>query len=96
MAMICQITTTDGEQFDAPITLKVVAEWEQWSGRTLADLARPTATDFAYLAWRASLYARKINRRIRFDDFMKKVTGWDILNIEPNAVEVIEEWLKEQ
>ena len=93
---MCQITTTDGATFDAPITLKVLTEWEDYTGKSIAFLSVPYATDFAYIAWRAAFYARKISRFTTFNKFQKIAVGWDILNIEPNAVEQIEEWLKNQ
>ncbi len=93
---MCQITTLDGTTFDAPITLKVLTEWEEHTGKSMGDLSQPDATDFAYIAWRAAFYARKISRYTNFIKFQKMVVGWDILNIEPNAVEQIEEWLKNQ
>lgn len=93
---MCQIKTTDGATFDAPITLKVLTEWEEYTGKSIAYLSRPDATDFAYIAWRAAFYARKISRFTTFNKFQKIAVGWDILNIEPNAVEQIEEWLKNQ
>ena len=93
---MCQITTLDGTTFDAPITLKVLTEWEEHTGKKMGDLSTPDATDFAYIAWRAAFYARKISRYTTFIKFQKMAVGWDILNIEPNAVEQIEEWLKHQ
>ena len=93
---MCQITTIDGNTFDAPITLKVLTEWEQHTGKSIGYLATPDANDFAYIAWRAAHYAHKINRFTTFNKFKKITVGWDILNIQPNAVEQIEEWLKYQ
>ena len=96
MALMCQITTIDGRIFDAPITLKVLTEWEQRTGKNIGYLATPDANDFAYIAWRAAHYSHKISRFTTFNKFKKITVGWDILNIQPNAVEQIEEWLKYQ
>jgi hypothetical protein len=96
MPMHAQITTINGDVWLTPITLKVCADWEHWSGKTLAAMAEPTALDFAYLCWRAAKYAGQISKRVSLDSFAKMVNGWEIVNIEPNGINQLEDWLKEQ
>jgi hypothetical protein len=96
MAMHAQITTINGDVWLTPITLKVCADWEHWSGKTLQAMTEPTALDFAYLCWRAAIYAKQISKRTSLDAFAKMVNGWEIVNITPNGVDQLEEWLKEQ
>lgn len=52
--------------------------------------------DFAYLCWRAAMYAGEIKRRTTLRDFAKIVNGWEILNITPNGIDQLEDWLKDQ
>lgn len=96
MAMHAQVTTINGDVWLLPITLQVCADWEDWSGKSLTDMAAPTAMDFAYLCWRAAIYAGEIKRRTSLRDFAKMVNGWEILNITPNGIDQLEEWLKDQ
>jgi hypothetical protein len=48
------------------------------------------------LCWRAAIYAKQISKRTSLDAFAKMVNGWEIVNITPNGVDQLEEWLKEQ
>lgn len=96
MAMHAQITTINGDVWVVPITLQVCADWEQWTGKNLGALAQPTAIDFAYLCWRAAKYAGEIPRRMKLDQFARIVNGWEIVNITPNGIDQLEEWLKDQ
>jgi hypothetical protein len=96
MPLIVQVSTIHGDYYEAPITLKVMAEWERWSGKSIKAFADPTAYDLGYIAWRASLSGKYINKKMKFDQFISIVTGWDIHHYEANAVQQIEDWLQEQ
>lgn len=96
MTLHAQITMADEEVLLAPITLKVCYEWERFTGKTLADFAEPTSYDFAVLCWRAALNAKFISKRTTLDDFAGQVIGWEVLNITPNGIGQIEDWLKGQ
>ena len=96
MALHAQVTTITGDVWLCPITMQVCIEWEKWSGKTLADMADPTASDFAYLCWRAALHAGYVKKRMRLDQFAAIINGWEIINIAPNGIEQLEDWLKEQ
>ena len=96
MTVQAQITMNNGEVWLCPVTLKVCMDWERWTGKPLSAMAEPYASDFAYLCWRAAFYAGKISKRLSLDQFAIDVAGWEILNIEPNGIDQLEEWLKEQ
>lgn len=96
MAMHAQVTTINDDVWLLPITLQVCADWEKWSGKNISAMAEPTAMDFAYLCWRAARYARKIPNRMRLEDFAAIVNGWEIVNITPNGIDQLEDWLKDQ
>jgi len=96
MPLVVLINTIHDEYYEAPITLKVMAEWERWSGKTIKDFAEPTAMDLGYLAWRAALCGRFISKRMGFNQFMAIVNSWDIQHYEPNVVKQIEDWLQDQ
>lgn len=96
MPMTAHIITIDEEVWLAPITLKVIDDWERWSKKTMVDIAKPQARDLAYICWRAAFYAGHITRRTHLDDFMRKVYGWDIINTDLPVSQQIEQWLKDQ
>jgi hypothetical protein len=96
MAIHAQVTTINNDLWTVPITLKVCMDWERWSGKTLSAMADPTAADFAYLCWRACRYAGVISRLTTFDAFSGIVCGWEITNIQPNGIDQLEDWLKDQ
>jgi hypothetical protein len=92
-AIVC---TIHDEVWHCPVTLQVVADWERYTGRNMADMASPTATDFGYLCYRAAFYAGHIPKKMRLQQFMQLVNGWDITHIDiPISVQV-EEWLRDQ
>jgi hypothetical protein len=96
MTLQARMTTLGEEILVAPITLKVCYEWERWTGKTIADMATPSTYDFAVLCWRAAINARLISKRTSLDDFAGELIGWEILNITPNGIGQLEDWLREQ
>lgn len=93
MAMTAEIKTASGEIWHCPVTLKVIVDWERWSGNTINHFGNPTAIDMGFICWRSAIYSKRIRRTYRFDKFLQMVTGWDIVNLDSNIGDEIEEWL---
>lgn len=93
MGLNAQITLINGEVWVCPVTLKVLYEWEEWSGQTATNLDNPSIKDMAYICWRSAYYARRISKFVSLDHFARKVNGWDIVRVDNNIGDTVEEWL---